>query len=118
MKKACAECGDEFAGRSDAKFCSDQCRSTFHNRQSQQSNEYVRLINSALKKNRKILCDCNPEGKSKIKGSELRLKGFDFGYFTNIYITKDGREYRFCYEQGYIQTGEDWYTLVVKQSYV
>jgi hypothetical protein len=35
-----------------------------------------------------------------------------------VYTTKDGREYRFCYDQGYIHTGEDWYTLVVRKPYV
>ncbi|MFT5596410.1 MAG: hypothetical protein ACI8QH_001207, partial [Flammeovirgaceae bacterium] len=32
MKKQCLECQDEFVGRVDAKFCSDSCRSSFHNR--------------------------------------------------------------------------------------
>ncbi len=118
MKKVCTECKEEFVGRSDAKFCSDQCRSSYHNRQSQPLNEYVRQVNAALKKNRKILLEFNPDGKSRIRGTDLRRRGFDFNYFTNVYQTKDGREYKFCYDQGYIHTGEDWYTLVLKQSYV
>ena len=78
----------------------------------------MRQVNAALKKNRKILHECNPDGKSRVTGADLRRRGFDFNYFTTVYITIDGREYKFCYDQGYIQTGEDWFTLVIKQSYV
>jgi hypothetical protein len=118
MKKECAECGTVFSGRADAKFCSDQCRSTYHNRAQQDDNAFIREVNNALKKNRKILTQFNPDGKSRVKGVDLRRKGFDFNFFTNVYTTKDGREYRFCYDQGYLHTGEDWYTLVVRKPYV
>lgn len=118
MKKSCIECGESFAGRADAKFCSDHCRSNYHNRAHGVKVPYVRQVNTILKKNRKILLELNPEGKAKVSKKDLEHRGFDFGYFTNIYNTKSGKTYYFCYEYGYLNTGADWYFLVVKQDYV
>ena len=118
MKKNCKECGESFSGRADAKFCSDHCRSNFHNRKYGTKVPYVRRINATLRKNRKILEGFNPEGKSRVHRKDLAKKGFDFNYFTNIYTTKAGKQYFFCYEYGYLHTGADWFTLVVKQEYV
>jgi hypothetical protein len=46
------------------------------------------------------------------------LKGFNFDYFTNVYRTKSGKVYYFCYEQGYLQLKDDYYALVIKSEYV
>jgi len=118
MKKVCSECGDTFSGRADAKYCSDHCRSNFHNKKHGIKAPIVRRVNAALRKNRKILEALNPEGKARVSKKDLVKKGFDFNYFTNIYKTKTGKYYYFCYEYGYIHTGNEWYTLVVKHEYV
>ncbi len=118
MKKECIECADLFSGRADAKFCSDHCRSNYHNKHNLGRSEFVRKVNMKLKKNWKILNELNPDGKRNISKSDLTSLGFDFSYFTNTYVTKTGKEYRFCYDQGYIQTGSEWYTLVLKHEYV
>jgi hypothetical protein len=118
MKKECIECGEPFSGRADAKFCSDQCRSNYHNRQGSDQSGYVRKVNAILRKNRKILNELNPDGKTRVNKTDLTRQGFDFAFITNTYITKTGKEYKFCYDQGYIHTGDDWYTLVVKHEYV
>lgn len=44
--------------------------------------------------------------------------GLNFDYFTNIYKTKAGKTYFFCYDQGYIELEDEYYALVVKQDYV
>jgi hypothetical protein len=48
----------------------------------------------------------------------LLQRGFNFSYFTNIYTTKGGNTYFFCYEHGYLQLDHDYYALVVRQQYV
>ncbi len=113
-KKTCPVCGDEFTGRIDKKFCSDQCRNEYNNRQNQDTNNYIRRINHTLRKNRRILQELNPEGKTKITKRKLLDKGFDFNYFTNIYRTRTGNTYYFCYEQGYLPLEDDFYALVIK----
>ncbi|MCA1762213.1 MAG: hypothetical protein ABR574_02505 [Cryomorphaceae bacterium] len=114
MEKLCKECGDKFSARADAKFCSDHCRSSYNNKANGYNDSYVRKVNSILRKNRKVLCALNPDGKTRVKTDDLKMKGFNFNFYTNTYKTKAGKEYRFCYDQGVLDTGDDWCTLVTK----
>jgi YHS domain-containing protein len=118
MQRKCLECGDTIEGRIDKKFCSDQCRNYYNNKLNSDSINYVRKVNNVLRKNRRILTNLNPSGKNKVTKGQLAKEGFEFDYFTNIYQTKQGKTYYFCYEQGYLQLEDDWYALVVKQEYV
>ncbi|MBN2521295.1 MAG: hypothetical protein JXB17_12355, partial [Bacteroidales bacterium] len=61
-KKLCTECGEPIHGRSDKKFCCDQCRNIFNNRLNSNLNNYMRNINNVLRKNRRILAELNPNG--------------------------------------------------------
>jgi len=45
MKKKCLECNDEFIGRADKKFCSDNCRSAYNNKLNSDATNFVRNIN-------------------------------------------------------------------------
>lgn len=56
----------------------------------------------------------NPDGKVKTHQEKLLNEGFDFNFFTNVYMTKDRREYRFCYEHGYLIL-ENGFVLLVKR---
>jgi hypothetical protein len=115
--KTCLECGRKFTGRVDKKFCSDQCRVTYNNRLNSDENNYVRNVNNALRKNRRILTELNPTGKTRLSGAKLKERGFDFQYFTNFYKTKDGVVYYYCYEQGYLPIENDFYLLVIKHDF-
>ena len=84
MSAKCIECGDKIAGRSDKKFCSDQCRSAYNNKLNSDSNNLMRNINNTLRKNRRILMEQNPEGKSKGTGEVLAKKGVKVDYGTNL----------------------------------
>lgn len=117
-KRRCLECGTKLVGRSDQKYCSDMCRNSYNNKISSEVNNFVRNINSILRRNRKILLNLNPRGKVKLPLSKLTAAGLDFNYFTNIYITKSGNTYYFCYEQGYLLLEDDYVALVVKQEYL
>ncbi len=118
MRNNCIECNEEFIGRSDKKFCSTECRSTYNNRLNSDSSNFMRNINNILRKNRRILAELNPKGKIKIHRDKLIERGFKFSYFTNIYKTKNGNTYHFCYDQGYLELEKNMFTLVVRQSYV
>ena len=114
-EKKCLECGDKITGRSDKKFCSDQCRISYNNRLNSDETNLVRNINNALRKNRRILLELNTSGKTRAPREKLAERGFDFHYFTSIYTTKEGGVYHFCYEQGYLQMDKDWFLLVVRK---
>ena len=117
-ERKCAECGDALHGRKDKRFCSDYCRNTFNNRLNEDATKYMRRINNILRKNRRILSQMNPDGKKTVSGITLAEEGFNFHYYTNIYQTKKGAVYYFCYEQGYLKKDDDTYMLVHKQDYV
>ncbi len=118
MKKKCVECGEEFIGRADKRFCSDNCRSAYNNRNNSDASNFVRNINNILRKNRRILEAFNPDGKARVHKEKLISEGFKFSYFTNEYVTQKGTVYRFVYEQGFTERDNGYLTLVVRQEYV
>jgi predicted nucleic acid-binding Zn ribbon protein len=117
QEKKCEACGTSIIGRIDKRFCSDQCRNTFNNRQNSDVTNHIRNVNNALRKNRRILLDLNPQGKVKLNREKLLMKGFDFRYYTSTYVTKEGAQYFFCYEQGYLPIEKGYYLLVVKKEF-
>jgi hypothetical protein len=116
-EKVCAECGELLKGRQDKKFCSDQCRSAYNNRLNSDATNYIRNVNNILRRNRRILAELNPGGKSRVPQDKLRSRGFDFTYFTSTYQTKDGSLYYYCYDQGYLPIENGYYLLVIKKDY-
>ena len=115
MDKVCLDCGTAIRGRSDKKFCDDQCRSSYNNRLLSETNSVVKQINSILKKNRQLLEKHNPEGKTRVRQSTLRQQGFNFNYHTHVYETQKGSTYRFCYEYGYLMLEHDMVLLVKRE---
>ena len=100
-KRQCLECKEKLLGRKDQKFCCDYCRNTYNNKLNEDANKAVRNINRILRKNRRILSQLNPDGKTSTSDTALRRLGFNFHYFTNVYTTKKGLQYVFCYDMGY-----------------
>ena len=115
MDNLCSECGSRLHGRVDKKFCNDQCRNNYNNKQNRDETSYVRKVNRLMRKNRRILKELNPNGKAKIKKKSLISRGFEFKYFTNTYTTKEGKVYYFCYEYGYLQLDNDYLALVINK---
>ncbi len=111
--KTCLECGEKIVGRADKKFCSDLCRNAYNNKLNSDSNNLVRNINNALRKNRRILEEACKDDKAKISKSTLSREGFDFNYFTSLRTTQKGSTYYFVYEYGYLALENDFF-LVVK----
>jgi predicted nucleic acid-binding Zn ribbon protein len=109
----CLECGEKIIGRSDKKFCNDACRNAYNNKQNKDSTNLMRNINNKLRKNYRILVEINTDGKTKIAKSKLESLGFDFDYFTNLKVYKNGSEYKFIYDYGY-KLLEDDFVLIVK----
>ncbi|MDK2771491.1 MAG: hypothetical protein KYX68_04585 [Flavobacterium sp.] len=116
MSKTCLECGDKIVGREDKKFCSDACRNAYNNKMNKDQNNLMRNINNKLRKNYRILCELNPENKTKTTRTKLLAKGFDFEFVTSVYETKNGNTYYFLYDQGYMAIENDGYVLVKKDS--
>lgn len=110
--RKCLECYEQLRGRADQKFCNDQCRSAYNNRQLIDSNKVVRSVNRILKKNYSILTLLNPEGKTTVLLNDLQKKGYRFDYFTCTYLARNSRIYYFCYDMGYCELENNKVVLV------
>src|SRR5436190_8867437 len=99
--KTCLSCGKTLKGRVDKKFCDDYCRNNYNNQQKAKGNHghYVRNINNALFKNRKILETILEAGEGTAKANKEKLLrlGFQFKYLTHNFKNKDGKLYHYCY---------------------
>jgi len=116
MERRCLECNEVLHGRSDKKFCTDACRNTYNNKlKSIAGSNYVRKVSGILKRNRNIMQALNPGGKIRVHKSRLLKKGFDFGFVTNLYTTRAGTVYYFCYDQGYLPLENDFYMIVSRK---
>lgn len=112
----CLECGEKIIGRSDKKFCNDACRNAYNNKQNKDSTNLMRNVNNKLRKNYRILREINIDGKTKVSKAKLDILGFDFDYFTNLKVYKNGSEYKFIYDYGYKVLEEDFVLIVKNQA--
>lgn len=100
----CLECGDKINyGRTDKKFCSEDCKNRHHNHLARASRLLKRRVISALEKNYSILDDIVREGKTAVWISELTALGFNPGYATSS--RKQGRHHLYhCFDISYVMT--------------
>lgn len=112
MSRTCKECDSPFSGRSDKKFCSDDCRSAYNNRRNSDANNFMRTVNNILRRNRRILYKLYDRGETSIDRDRLIREGFAFGYYTNEKKVPTGSVHRYCYELGYEERNREQYRLV------
>jgi hypothetical protein len=115
----CIECNELLEGRTDQKFCSDYCKSSFHYKKNKNKrpSTYIRIDNQ-LKLNRNILKKYNQSGQSQIRKELLLNEGFNFKYYTQSWTAKNGNLYHFCYEYGFRDLNDGKYTLIIWQNYM
>ena len=110
----CLECDDKLIGRADKKLCSDQCRNSYNNKLNRDSNNLVRNVNHTLRKNRRILTTICKKDKATSSKDKLLQAGYNFNYFTNTYVTKQGSVYHFVYDMGVLEL-ESEKVLIVRR---
>ena len=118
MERKCLDCGDKIRGRSDKKFCSDQCRNNYNNRLNRDTNNFVRNVHGLLRKNRRILADLYSEGRHRVHRDALFALGYNFSFFTHVIETSDSLKYHFCFEYGFRETGDDFIELMYNSQYI
>ena len=118
VEKKCLDCGETIRGRTDKKFCSDQCRNNYNNRLNRDSNNFVRNVHGLLRKNRRILADLYSEGKVKVHKDALFALGYNFSFFTHVIETSQGHKFHYCFEYGYHELGEDFLELSQNSQYL
>ena len=113
----CIFCGKELFGRRDKVYCNDTCRNN-GNRERRKKEawyepDFIRQINTILKRNYKILTTQGVErnGPTTVSRYILLDRGFNFHYFTSSLTTKAG-DYFFVYDFGWRILEEEKLMLV------
>lgn len=91
--KNCLNCNEQINGRRDKKFCSDYCRSEFHNQNNRELLETIRKTNNRLKRNYSILRKFVEKEHFALNKSQLLEKGYHFDYFTGIIYREEAKVY-------------------------
>jgi predicted nucleic acid-binding Zn ribbon protein len=114
--RTCMLCDKPVRGRSDKKFCDDYCRASFNNELKSPANNFIRNVNNALSKNRRVLESLLSNGETTTKTNRDKLieRGFQFKYHTHQYKARNGNTYFYCYEYGYLALEKNWFLVVRK----
>ena len=97
----CLECGDKIRyGRTDKKFCCDECRVRHHNREASDGRAYKRKILRLLDKNYEILDSILQAGQTGADLADLQSLGFSPGVVTSFSRGRNHCEYR-CFDIKY-----------------
>lgn len=118
MERVCLDCGARLLGRSDKKFCSDQCRNNYNNRLNRDQNNYVRNVHAQLRRNRKVLADLFENGHHRIHRDALIAQGYNFTFFTHLVETREGLRWSYCFEYGFMDSEEGYLELAKSNSYL
>ncbi len=116
----CPVCNTPIIGRSDKKYCSDQCRSESNNQRRNVAEKRIIVTNKKLRRNRTILKTLCPVGKSTVRKTVLVEMEYDFSVFTSLYMPKSGNLYYLCYDYGFsliVQNGVERALIITKQEY-
>lgn len=114
--KTCNECQKTIRGRSDKRFCDDNCRNAYNNRKNSSQDNVLRMINRKLRRNRNILQEYLGEEKMiKVNKFKLLTEGFTLDFHTHTILTNKGQTYFFCYEYGFLEI-ENGLLLIVKNN--
>ena len=116
FEKTCQNCSKPLKGRADKKFCDENCRNQYNNTINSDVNAEMRNIQNILRKNRRILVKVLGN-KDKLKTSLKKLTdlGYKLNYLTQLYRTKTGTEYQYCFEYG-MMILDDNMVLIVKKT--
>jgi hypothetical protein len=115
----CLQCGETIIGRIDKKFCDAQCRNAYNNKVKRENEKQIIEINRILRRNRKILKQFNPEGKTTVRKEFLEKLNFSFKYHTHTFTSSRNYTYKFCYEYGYLEIESGLKVLIInEQSYM
>lgn len=113
-QRFCQYCQKTVKGRTDKKFCNDNCRNQFNNQLKAGQYNLVRKINHALLKNRRVLETLLPlqDEITKVSREQMLERGFNFRYCTHIYVNRNAGVYYYCYDYGYLSLQNDCCLLV------
>jgi len=99
----CLECGDainEIKGRSDRKFCCEECRNRYHYRDTRMGRNIKARVKTRLEHNHDILEGLLKMGQTSIGKTEALQMGFDPNYMTTCQLGRGHMDCS-CYDISY-----------------
>ncbi|MEP0986763.1 hypothetical protein [Ekhidna sp.] len=116
----CMNCHKPLAGRRDKKFCDNQCKAEYHNKNKTYGELYISSTQSKVRHNRRILKTLSPEGKATVRKEILDQMGYDYRYFSGIFKTK-ANLYYLVYDYAFspiFEKGIEKALIVQRQDYM
>ena len=100
----CLECGEQIRyGRTDKKYCCEDCRTRHHNSLMKSSRTFKRRTLSILTRNYNILEEYVKQGVESVSLADLSHRGFVPGIVTSYHKVRRHDEY-YCFDIKYIMT--------------
>jgi hypothetical protein len=118
--KICLQCQKTLSGRSDKKFCDAYCRNIYNNQHKADDDRNITLINSQIRKNRRVLKSLAPEGKATVRKDVLDQMGYDYRYFSGLFKSKQTLYY-LVYDYAFapiMDNGKEKALIVQRQDYM
>ena len=104
ISRSCKECSGLLVGRIDQRFCSDACRTSYHNQRYYQERksqpDCIVSIQKTLLNNYRILTELRKRGE-QFSTMYLQDLGFSFRYLTSA-VQQDGGMRCYCFNQCYL----------------
>ncbi len=97
----CLNCHKKLTGRRDKKFCDNQCKAEYHNRNQSYGEMYISSAQSITRHNRRILKTLCPDGKATVRKEVLDNMGYDYRYFSGLYKSPKGLLYYLVYDYAF-----------------
>ena len=107
----CLNCGKIAYGRSDRKFCCQQCKNAWHNARTRESRLYRSRIITALGRNYNVLRSALERGELSIDLMTLQDRGFRPCYVTGHRSVRYGSDVCRCFDISYCQSASRVYRI-------
>ena len=108
----CLECGDRIRyGRSDKKFCCDECRTRHYNNLAKGSRVYRRKVMTRLTRNYLILEQILKSGESAMELTDLVSYGFSPDTVTGFHKNRFKSDEYWCFDIKYRMTDSRVYSI-------
>ena len=112
----CLECGDRIRyGRTDKKFCSDECKAKHHNDMAKAGRALRHKVIALIDRNHDILDDVLKSGEDAASLVDLMTMGFVPGVSTS-YRRFGKHDVYTCYDIKYIMTRTRLYSIMKIQN--
>lgn len=118
--KTCLQCNKPIVGRADKVFCDPQCRNAYHNRIKHSDEQFIKKVNAAIRKNRRIMKTLAPIGKTIVRRDIAESMGFNFNHFSSLYRSQSSYYYM-SYDYGFralIDNGKQKIQIIQVQDYM